>query len=191
MKILKKILLGLACLLALILLIALFMKKEYAVERSISIAKPKAMVFDYVKSLQKQDEWSPWGKLDPNMKKEFVGTDGTVGFISKWSGNDKVGVGEQEIKKITDGERIDFELRFKEPMESTSPAYLVTEANDDKNTTVKWGMSGKMPYPMNAMMLVMNMEDMIGKDFEAGLASLKTIVEAMPEPVADTSTVKP
>jgi hypothetical protein len=111
------------------------------------------------------------------MKKEYVGTDGTVGFISKWSGNDEVGVGEQEIKGITDGEKIDMELRFKKPFESTSQAYLITESVDSSATKVRWGFTSTMPYPMNLMTLVMNMDKSVGKDFEEGLSNLKAKCE--------------
>ena len=112
------------------------------------------------------------------MKKEYRGTDGTVGFVSAWdSEKGDVGKGEQEIKKITDGERIDFELRFIKPFESTEPAYLITESTSDNQTKVKWGFSGKMKYPMNLMLLCMNMEEMIGKDLQTGLNNLKTTLE--------------
>ena len=108
------------------------------------------------------------------MIKNFQGTDGTVGFISSWSGNDEVGVGEQEIVNIVDGERIEVELRFKEPMEDTNRAYLLTEAVSADQTKVTWGMSGKTPFPVNVICLVMNMKETLRKDFDEGLAALKT-----------------
>lgn len=112
------------------------------------------------------------------MKKTFTGVDGTVGAISAWESSDKnVGVGEQEIKKIIEGERIDFELRFKVPFESTDHAYFTTEAISLRETRVKWGFNGKMPYPMNLMLPFMGMEDVLGKDLLAGLNSLKVILE--------------
>jgi hypothetical protein len=112
------------------------------------------------------------------MKKSYKGTDGTVGFISRWESNKKeVGWGEQEIKKITEGERIDFELRFIKPFEATEPAYMTTEAVNENQTKVVWGFSGHMNYPMNLMLLFMDMEEMIGGDLETGLNDLKTILE--------------
>ncbi|MFC0181067.1 SRPBCC family protein [Pseudarcicella hirudinis] len=111
------------------------------------------------------------------MKKTYSGTDGTVGFISAWEGNDDVGKGEQEIKKITEGERIDFELRFIKPFEATSPVFMTTQSISDNQTKVTWSMSGNMPYPMNLMLLFMNMEKQIGGDFETGLNNLKGILE--------------
>lgn len=173
----KKILYTLLGLIALILIAAFMMPKDYAVEKEIVINKPKAEVFEYIKSLKKQNDWSVWGSRDPNMKKDFSGTDGTVGFVSMWEGNDEVGKGEQEIMKIDEGRRVDTQLRFIEPFESTSDAYMITEAVDSGSTKVKWGFTGKMPIPMNLMLPFMNMEEAIGKDFEQGLNNLKGILE--------------
>ena len=114
MRIFKGILIGLAGLIALLLIVAIFVKKEVNVKREITINKPENEVFDYLKYLKNQDNFSKWNKLDPGMKKNYTGTDGTVGFISAWeSTNDNVGVGEQAIKKIPQCERIDIEIRFK------------------------------------------------------------------------------
>ena len=183
MKILKTILIVVAVLIALPLVIALFTAKEYAVEREIVINKPKPVVFDYVKYLRNQDNYSKWATMDPDMKKEYRGTDGTVGFVSAWDSDDPdVGKGEQEIKAIADGERIDFELRFIEPFESTEPAYMITESAGDNQTKVKWGFSGHMAYPMNMMLWFMDMEQMIGDDLQTGLVNLKSVLESQPEP---------
>jgi uncharacterized protein YndB with AHSA1/START domain len=152
--------------------------KEFKSEREIVINKPKAEVFAYLKMLKNQDTWGPWSKKDPAMKKEFRGTDGTVGFVSAWdSEKGDVGAGEQEIKKIAEGKRIDYELRFKRPFESIVDAHIITESVGDNQTKVRWGSSGNMPFPLNAMMLVMDIDKEMGKDFEEGLANLKTIME--------------
>jgi hypothetical protein len=116
--------------------------------------------------------------MGPNMKKEYKGTDGTVGFISAWDSQEKnVGAGEQEIKKITDSDRIDFELRFKRPFEATDYAYMITEAVDSNQAKVKWGFNGTMKYPMNLMLLFMDMDKMLGKDLDTGLTNLKNVLE--------------
>jgi len=178
MKIAKRILLGILGIIVLLLVVALFVKKEYAVEREIAINKPKQEVFDYVKFLKNQDNFSVWAQTDPNMKKDFRGTDGTVGAVSAWdSENKQVGKGEQEIKNIIEGERIDFELRFLKPFEATDNAFMSTEAVGGNQTKVKWGFNGKMPYPMNLMLLVMNMDKMLGDQLQTGLNNLKTILE--------------
>ncbi|NJO91943.1 MAG: SRPBCC family protein, partial [Chloroflexia bacterium] len=160
------------------LIAALFIDGKYAVEREVTINKPKDVVFDYVKLLKNQDNFSVWAKIDPAMKKTFTGTDGTVGFISAWESDNKdVGKGEQEIKAIKEGERIDFELRFLEPFEATDNAYMTTEELDSATVKVKWGFYGEMAYPMNVMMLFMDMEEMIAGDFETGLNNLKAELE--------------
>jgi hypothetical protein len=93
-------------------------------------------VFDYVRLLNNQDNFSKWATMDPAMKKSFSGTDGTVGFVSAWESKKKdVGKGEQEIIKITEGQRIDYELRFKEPFEATDLAYITTEPISENQTS--------------------------------------------------------
>ncbi len=166
----------LAGIVLLILILAMIAPKTYEVSRSIVISKPKKQVFDYLKSLKNQDDWSPWGKRDPNMEKKFTGTDGEVGATSHWKGNKEVGEGEQEIKKIIDGERIESELRFLKPWKSTSDAFLTTE-DADSGTKVTWGFKGYNKFPMSIMMLFMSMDKMIGKDFEEGLNDLKAQLE--------------
>ena len=162
---------------ALILILAIIAPKTYDVSRSIEIEKPKKAVFENLRFLKNQDEWSPWNKKDPNMQKKLTGTDGEVGATSYWNGNKDVGEGEQEITKIVDGERIESELRFLKPWKSTSDAYLVTEEIDKDKTKVTWGFSGKNKFPFSIMMLFMNMDKAVGKDFEEGLSSLKEVLE--------------
>lgn len=178
MKTLKRIGIVLAALVALLLLTGLFVDGHYAVEREVTINKPKQEVFDYVKYLKNQDNYSVWAKIDPGMKKEYRGEDGTAGFVSAWdSENPDAGKGEQKIVKITDGERIDYEIHFIKPFESTANAYLITSAQSDSVTNVKWGFYGKMNYPMNLMLLVMNMDKMLAPDFENGLKNLKQVLD--------------
>ena len=178
MKIIKWILIVFVSIIALILITALFVKKEYAVEKQIEINKPKQQVYDYVVLLKNQNNYSKWATMDPTMEKTFSGVDGTVGFVSAWSSTNKnVGTGEQEITKIDPGKRIDYELRFKEPMEDTNNAHITIDSIGENKTLVKWGFDGKMNYPMNIMMLVMDFDAMIGGDFEYGLKNLKSILE--------------
>ncbi len=178
MKILKKILTFLGIFIGLVLIAAIFVRKDYSVEREIVINKPKQQVFDYLKLLKNQDNYSKWAMMDSKMKKEYTGTDGTVGFISAWdSENDEVGSGEQEITKITEGERIDFQLRFQKPIKSSSPAYMTTESLSDSTTKVKWGMKGTMVYPTNAVLLFMDISEILGRDLTTGLTTLKGVLE--------------
>lgn len=178
MKILKKILIIIGIIVAIPLVVALFVKKDYAVEREIIINKPKQEVFDYIKLLKNQDNYSKWAMMDPNMKKTYRGTDGTVGFVATWDSKVKdVGRGEQEIIKIDEGKRIDFELRFFEPFEATEAAYMITERETANQTKVKWGFDGNMDYPMNLMLLVIDFEKMLAADLSTGLNNLKQVLE--------------
>jgi uncharacterized protein YndB with AHSA1/START domain len=178
MKIFKRILIIIGLLISVILIIGLFVKKDYQVERDVVINKPRQEVFDYVKYLKNQDNFSKWASMDPDMRTSYRGTDGSVGFVSAWESDDKnVGKGEQEITGIIEGQRIDYELRFIEPFESTSLAYMITEDVSDQQTKVRWGFTGRMNYPMNLMLLFMDFEKMIGDDFEHGLENLKAILE--------------
>lgn len=120
MKILKTFLILIVAILAIVLIVAAFANKEYKVVREVTINAPKAEVFNYVKYLKNQNNYSKWATMDPNMKKDYTGTDGTVGFVSAWDSDNKdVGRGEQEIIAIDPGSQIDYELRFYEPFEQT------------------------------------------------------------------------
>jgi len=161
----------------LVIILGIVAPKVYEVNRSVVINKPITEVFNYLKYLKNQEDWSPWAERDPNMKKTFTGVDGEVGFVSAWESDHKqVGVGEQEITGIAENEAINSQLRFLKPFKSTSDAYLrVAEA--EGGTKVTWGFAGNNKFPVNIMMLFMNMEKAIGGDFEQGLSKLKTTVE--------------
>jgi hypothetical protein len=179
MKILIGIIIALAGIIVIFLIIGLFVKKDYSVGKDIIVNKPKTAVFEYLKFLKNQNKFSVWGSMDPTMKTDFRGTDGTVGFVSAWESdnNKNVGKGEQEILKMVDGERIDYEIRFLKPFKSTSWAYITTIAVNDNQTKVHWEFTGKMKYPTNLTLLFMNMEKMVGGDLEKGLQNLKVLLE--------------
>ncbi|WP_299335749.1 SRPBCC family protein [uncultured Psychroserpens sp.] len=161
----------------LFVLLALIAPKKYEVYRSIIINKPVPEVFNYLKHIKNQDHWSPWKKKDPNMTQEFIGTDGEVGFISKWEGNKEVGTGEQEIMNIVENDRVEARLRFFKPWKSESDAVTKVEDAREGKTKVTWGFSGTNKVPANIFMMLYNVDKHVGKDFEEGLASLKDILE--------------
>lgn len=142
------------------------------------IDRSRSDVYQYLASLKSQDDWSPWSKRDPEMKKSFSGEDSTVGFISSWEGNKEVGAGEQEITKLVENELVQTRLRFFKPRKSESDAYLKVSDSEDGSTFVQWGFIGENKFPMSIMMLFMNMDKAIGKDFEDGLTSLKEVMES-------------
>ncbi len=178
MKILKIILLSLLTIVALALIIALFVNGDYSIKRSIVVNKPTAEVFGYIKYLKNQSEYSKWARMDPGMKVEYRGTDGQPGFVSAWDSNrDSVGKGEQEIKKIDEGKRVDYEIRFIKPMEAVAPAYLITDSIAPAQTKVTWGFEEHVPYPFNIMCLFFDVEKLIGNDLQTGLGNLKGKLE--------------
>lgn len=167
-----------AAIVVLFILLAAIAPKKYESSRSIVIHRPIGEVFQYLKYVKNQDYWSPWKERDPNMKQSFTGQDGTVGFISAWESDHKqVGSGEQEIKKIIENEKIETELRFLKPWKSVSQAYIKVADEGNNKTKVTWGFYGDAKLPMSIFMLFMNMDKAVGKDFDEGLAKLKTILE--------------
>lgn len=168
----------LAAIIVLIIFLAAIAPKTYDVSRSVEINGTKEKIWPYLKYLEKQREWSPWAKKDPNMDTKLTGTDGEVGAISYWNGNKQVGEGEQEITNIVEGERADGELRFLKPMKSESDCYLVLEEKSPTESKVTWGFKGKSAFPFSIMMLFTSMDKMVGKDFEEGLQMLKAKIES-------------
>lgn len=164
-----------AAIIALPLVIALFIPKEYSVKNEIVINVPKQEVFDYIKLVKNQDHYSKWVMTDPNMKKTFTGTDGTVGFIYAWDGNKQAGAGEQEITGIAEGERTTTEIRFERPFKAVGHTYMNLEAASEHSTKVTWGFTGKMNYPLNLMTAMM--KSTLRKDLGISLNNLKQILE--------------
>jgi hypothetical protein len=177
MNIFVNILLGLGGFITLLLLIAAVMPKNLDIVKTVIIHKPKQQVFEYIKFVKNHDHFSAWAMMDPDMKKEYKGTDGTVGFVYAWdSAKEKnVGAGEQEIKNIFPGEGIEFELRFTRPMEDVAKAIMKLEAVSADQTKVNWSFHSKMKYPMNLMMPMI--KGMLGKDLEKGTVNLKAVLE--------------
>ncbi|HMH32300.1 MAG TPA: SRPBCC family protein [Puia sp.] len=169
------ILLVVAGIIALLLIIALFMKREHYVKRDIIINAPRQKVFDYLKLLKNQDEFNKHAMTDSDRKREFKGTDGTVGYIYSWSGDKSAGVGEKEIKKIVEGKRIETEIRFVKPMAAIGHAIMDTESLSDHQTKVSWSNAGELKYPIN--ILIPMMEKSVAKDMEISLSTLKNILE--------------
>ncbi|MFT3795291.1 SRPBCC family protein [Flavobacterium sp.] len=165
-------------LIALVLIVAMFVKKNYSLQRQIAINKSRQEVFDFVKHTQNAMRYNKWFMTDPNHRKELRGTDGTVGFVYAWdSDNKQVGKGEQEIKSMVEGQRIEHEIRFIKPFEGKADAWMETKEDGNGTTVVVWGFSSGMKYPMNIMLLFMDFEKMLGKDMETSLSNLKNVLE--------------
>jgi hypothetical protein len=178
MKILKYIGLGLAAIVALALITGLFLPKDYAVSRTVTIARSNADVFEYARMIRNQEDYSVWWKMDPNQVNTYTGEDGTVGFAAAWKSDlDSVGSGEEEIIALEEGKRIGFALRFKEPFESQASSEMLFASTDSTTTQLTWNFNGNMAYPFNVMQLFISMEDMLGSDIQEGLNNMKAILE--------------
>ena len=177
MNILFIIVIAIVAIIVLVLVLALIAPKSYSIQREIRINKPINEVYEYVKLIKNQDHYSVWVQKDPHMKKEYKGTDGTVGFLYSWDGNKKVGAGSQEIKNLEQGKKIDLEIRFIRPFKAIASTPFFFESEAENQTKVIWGMNSTMNYPMNVMLLMMNMDKLLGKELEISLEQLKKAIE--------------
>jgi len=175
MNIVITILLVVAGIIALLLIVAIFMKREHYVKCEITINAPRQKVFDYLKLLKNQDTFNKYATTDSNRKEEFKGTDGTVGYIYSWSGNKNAGEGEKEIINIIEGKKIETEIRFVKPMTTSATIIMETESLSDNQTKVTWSNAGKLKYPLNIM--VPMFQKMFAKDMDISLSTLKNILE--------------
>lgn len=175
----KKIALGVLAVLVLALggLLAAASAKpdQFRVERSREIAAAPDAVWTHVADFAKWQAWSPWAKLDPNQTTTVTGAAATVGHKSEWAGNSDVGKGQMVVNKVDVPRELRIELKFIEPFESNNTTTFVFEAAGNK-TKVVWTMTGQNNLISKLMTIFMDMDAMIGKDFEEGLASLDGVV---------------
>ena len=169
------ILLVISGIIALLFIIPLFMKKQHYVKREIVINAPVQKVFSFLRMLENQEKFNKWASVESDRKKEFKGTDGTVGFIYAWSGGKKAGQGEKEIMNIIENKKIETEIRFIKPIAVSASAIFETEALSDNQTKVSFINCGKLKYPLN--LLIPMAEKNFAKDLEGSLATLKSIME--------------
>jgi uncharacterized protein YndB with AHSA1/START domain len=167
-----------AILLALILILATFISREYVIHRDILVRAPREEVFDFIRYLRNQELYSKWVMIDPDMARTFRGIDGTPGFVYAWEGDDKAGKGEQEIMAIRENEGIDIEVRFERPFKGIAAVNMTTSDASRGHTRVSWSMSGRNPYPLNALHLLFR--GALGKDMETSLQNLRGILEKQP-----------
>lgn len=174
---LKKIGIGLAALLAVLLVVVSLQPSSYRVERKITVKSGAEAVYAQLDDLRAWAAWSPWDKLDPNMQKTFEGPAKGVGASYTWSGNDDVGKGRMTIIAATAPSSVSYKLEFIEPFASVADTGF-TLTGSGAETTVTWTMTGTNDFLGKAFSLVMDMDAMIGADFERGLGTLKTRVES-------------
>ncbi|MCA0374399.1 MAG: SRPBCC family protein [Gemmatimonadetes bacterium] len=172
----KKILIGIALLIAVVMALATTKPDTYTVTRSIQIAAAPEKVFAHVNDFHQWDAWSPWAKLDPAMKVTHSGAPSGVGAVYEWTGNSSVGAGRMEITRATPGSEVAIKLDFLEPIASSSVTTF-TFAATNGGTNATWTMVGDAVFMTKVMMVFTSMDGMIGGDFEKGLAQLKTEAE--------------
>jgi uncharacterized protein YndB with AHSA1/START domain len=177
---LKKLLLSVAALVAVLVVgvlgLAATKSDTFAVERSATIKAAPETLYALISDFHQWEAWSPWDKLDPAMKRTYDGAASGTGAVYAWEGNDKAGKGRMEITEATAPSKIVIKLDFLVPFE----AHNVTEftlASEGDAQKLTWRMSGPQPFLSKVFSVFMDMDAMIGKDFETGLASLKAIAE--------------
>lgn len=175
MNIILTIVVVIAGVIALLLIVALFMKRQHYVNREIIINAPLQKVFDFLRFIRNQDKFNKWAKTDPARKTETKGTDGTAGYIYSWSGNKDAGKGEKEIMNIIEGKRIETEIRFTKPMQVTASVIMETTPLSGNETKVNFINSGTLNYPLN--LLIPLAEKNFAKDIDSSLVLLKNILE--------------
>lgn len=178
---LKKILLAVALAIGVFAVYIAVLPSEFSVARSTVIAAPPEQIFQHVNDLKKWNDWSPWAKRDPNAKMTYEGPVSGEGAISKWDGNEDVGKGQMTIITSEPASTIELRLDFERPFTDTSDVGFEFDPSAD-GTKVTWTLAGHQNYMERAMFTLMglDMDEMIGKDYELGLANLKRVVERSP-----------
>ena len=148
----------------------------FCVQRTASINAPAEKIFTLISDFRRWLSWSPWEKLDPQLKRTYSGPADGRGAVYEWEGNKKVGTGRMEITEAALPSKIQIKLDFLKPFEAHNTAEFTLETRGN-STNVTWVMHGRQPFLFKVMTTFLNMEKMIGKDFETGLANLKNITE--------------
>jgi hypothetical protein len=176
---LKIILISLAVIVLVLVIIIALQPSEFRVARSTAISAPPPAVFARVNDFHKWEAWNPWGKIDPAMKQAYEGAPAGTGAVYTWAGNNEVGEGRMTIIESRPTELIRIKLEFFKPFAATNTAEF-TFKPEGNQTAVTWSMFGEKNFMAKAVHLFMNMDKMIGGQFEKGLASMKSIVEGAP-----------
>lgn len=152
------------------------MSKSYLVSRSVEIAAPPASVFPHVNDLHRWQQWSPWEGIDPELRRRYSEPANGVGATYHWEGNSKAGKGSMEITHSEES-KVGIDLHFDKPFKAENTV-AITLAPTATGTLVTWAMSGQKNLFLRLASPVINMDKMLGKDFEKGLAQLKAVVES-------------
>src|SRR5438445_10376176 len=172
---LKTISIIIVVLLAGVLIYAATKPDTFRVERSISVNAPPEKISALISDFHLWSGWSPWEKMDPDMKRTFSGAPAGNGAVYEWNGNSKVGQGRMEITESAPS-KVAIKLDFIKPFEGHNVATFTLEPQGD-STNVTWVMNGPTPFVSKVMQVFISMDKLIGKEFESGLANLKSVAE--------------
>ncbi len=173
---LKKIIIAVVVLIAAILVYAATRPDTFRVERSAGIKAPPEKVFALLNDFKRWDSWSPWEKKDPAMRRSWGDATSGKGASYSWEGNKDVGQGRMEITESVPPSKVSIKLEFVKPFEARNSVDFTLQPKGD-TTNVTWALYGPSPYISKLIGIFCSMDSMIGKDFEAGLASLKAVAE--------------
>ncbi|MFZ5443934.1 MAG: SRPBCC family protein [Myxococcota bacterium] len=174
---LKKILAAVAVLLVVFVVVVATRPAEFEIKRtSAPIKAPAAVVYAQVVDFKAWGAWSPWEKLDPAMKRTFAGAAAGLGAKYAWDG-EKAGAGSMEIIEATEGRHVGIDLQFTRPFPASNPTSIDFAQSGDGTTTVTWKMTGKNGFMSKAFGLFVDLDKMVGADFENGLAAMKSVAE--------------
>jgi len=177
---LLKVLIVVAVILVVLVVIVALQPSDFRVTRSATMSAPAPAVFAQVNDFHKWEAWNPWGKIDPAMKQTYEGAPAGTGAINTWVGNKEVGEGRMTIVESHPSDLIRIKLEFFKPFAATNTAEF-TFKPEGNQTVVTWSMSGDKNFMAKAVHLFMNMDKMIGGQFDKGLAAMKSIVEGAPK----------
>ncbi len=182
----KKIALIVVLLLAALLIVAATKPGTFAIQRTTRIQAPPARIFALIDDFHRWPAWSPYEKLDPDMRHTFGGPAQGVGTEYRWEGNGKVGSGRMQIASATP-DHITIDLYFTKPMKAHNVAEFSLRPDGD-TTDVTWAMHGPVPFVGKIMSVFFSMDKMIGKEFATGLSNLKAVAEA-PAPASAAAPI--
>lgn len=176
-KVILSALAGIVLAIAAFCVVVAMQPEDLKITRAATIGAASDKVFEQVNDFHKWEAWSPWAKLDPAMKTTYSGPASGVGSVYSWIGNDDVGEGKMTIMQSHPNEHIAIDLEFIKPFAAKNLTEFVLKPEGDK-TNVTWTMAQKNNFMMKAFCLVMDMDKLVGADFDKGLAQLKTVSEA-------------
>src|SRR5882762_7391728 len=173
---LKKIAIGVAVVVAAVLGFAMTKPDSFHVQRTMKIKAPPEKIFPLINDFHSWSSWSPWEKLDPTMKRTNSGAAMGQGAVYEWEGNSKVGMGRMEITEASAPSKVTIKLDFLKPIEGHNIAEFTLEPQGD-STNVTWAMYGPARFITKIMQVFISMDSLLGKEFDTGLANLKSAAE--------------